>query len=762
MADDFSVRIGIDIDESKLRTLDNMIADLPNKKTVSVKVNTDQGQQEIKELYNYAKKVFTGTDFTPDFADPSKIAKQISQIRNALKNVFKSLDNGVDPNSLLSGVTKSFSKVQRQLSQGVKTVSTQIGNIRFAEDAFNIDTSAFNRMSGGLTTINGLMDNFNNAMRENGIVMQTMSDGSVVLSQNLNDVATKVVTFNSAGERTKDVFKDINSAFDVVTLGAENFDKVLNKTGVRTSLYNSIIDSLDKAGVAFDGSEKDIDQYIKRVVARFDEMGNLISASIKAAYKGVTLDTNFYTKDIEGQSALVSGGSRITDNSETTSIQKLTAEYKKLLALKKEYNTASNKGFTQTANVLSQQISQHETLIQTLRSEIKNQEELTRITQEYNNVLDKTEANSSDKFASEQDKSKIAEIKQTLSTLSTYQEKINSLRNSGNFSDNQIKEYNAEINRMISTLSDLGITYDSVSNKFQMNDFNANNIVTTQDAIQKLIQLLEEFRIKSSQTESKQYDYVDEQKIKTAINLLEQVRQKQLELTQTKLKGGTSEYITKLEQDLKQLKQELENAERAQIGFNETVRDSANYQTAYENSIKQTDDALAKMQNSAEMANKSTSNLNKGFDGLIANGVKMAASFYIFDKLQDVIYQSVQAVQDLDKTMTGLQMVTEQSDAQITTMMHNYADMARELGVTLETVAEGSEEWLRQGFSTEQTEELLRASTMLATVGGMGAAEATEALTATLNGFNMEADQAMTVVDTLNSLDSKRVQLKSL
>lgn len=753
MADDFSVRIGIDIDESKLRTLDNMIADLPNKKTVSVKVNTDQGQQEIKELYNYARKVFTGTDFTPDFADPSKIAKQISQIRNALKNVFKSLDNGVDPNSLLSGVTKSFSKVQRQLSQGVKTVSTQIGNIRFAEDAFNIDTSAFNRMFGGLTTINGLMDNFNNAMRENGIVMQTMSDGSVVLSQNLNDVATKVVTFNSAGERTKDVFKDINSAFDVVTLGAENFDKVLNKTGVRTSLYNSIIDSLDKAGVAFDGSEKDIDQYIKRVVARFDEMGNLISASIKAAYKGVTLDTNFYTKDIEGQSALVSGGSRITDNSETTSIQKLTAEYKKLLALKKEYNTASNKGFTQTANVLSQQISQHETLIQTLRSEIKNQEELTRITQEYNNVLDKTEANSSDKFAFEQDKSKIAEIKQTLSTLSTYQEKINSLRNSGNFSDNQIKEYNAEINRMISTLSELGITYDSVSNKFQMNDFNANNIVTTQDAIQKLIQLLEEFRIKSSQTETKQYDYVDEQKIKTAINLLEQVRQKQLELTQTKLKGGTSEYITKLEQDLKQLKQELENAERAQIGFNETVRDSANYQTAYENSIKQTDDALAKMQNSAEMANKSTSNLNKGFDGLIANGVKMAASFYIFDKLQDVIYQSVQAVQDLDKTMTGLQMVTEQSDAQITTMMHNYADMARELGVTLETVAEGSEEWLRQGFSTEQTEELLRTSTMLATVGGMGAAEATEALTATLNGFNMEADQAMTVVDTLNSLD---------
>lgn len=42
---------------------------------------------------------------------------------------------------------------------------------------------------------------------------------------------------------------------------------------------------------------------------------------------------------------------------------------------------------------------------------------------------------------------------------------------------------------------------------------------------------------------------------------------------------------------------------------------------------------------------------------------------------------------------------------------------------------------------------------MLATVGNMGAAEATKSLTATLNGFNMEASEAMTVVDTLNALD---------
>ena len=51
---------------------------------------------------------------------------------------------------------------------------------------------------------------------------------------------------------------------------------------------------------------------------------------------------------------------------------------------------------------------------------------------------------------------------------------------------------------------------------------------------------------------------------------------------------------------------------------------------------------------------------------------------------------------------------------------------------------------------------------MLATVGNMEAAESTEALTATLNGFNLAASDAMAVVDTLNALDLKKVQVKSL
>lgn len=59
----------------------------------------------------------------------------------------------------------------------------------------------------------------------------------------------------------------------------------------------------------------------------------------------------------------------------------------------------------------------------------------------------------------------------------------------------------------------------------------------------------------------------------------------------------------------------------------------------------------------------------------------------------------------------------------------------------------------RQGFSEADTETLLKASTMLSTVGNMDADEASTALTSIINSFGMATDQATHVIDTLDALD---------
>nr|DAF83967.1 MAG TPA: minor tail protein [Caudoviricetes sp.] len=71
--------------------------------------------------------------------------------------------------------------------------------------------------------------------------------------------------------------------------------------------------------------------------------------------------------------------------------------------------------------------------------------------------------------------------------------------------------------------------------------------------------------------------------------------------------------------------------------------------------------------------------------------------------------------------------------------MSEYSETAKQLGTTTDAVAASAVEWLRQGNTVEETGELVKASTTLSVIGAMDASDATTALTASLNGYNMEA-----------------------
>ena len=75
------------------------------------------------------------------------------------------------------------------------------------------------------------------------------------------------------------------------------------------------------------------------------------------------------------------------------------------------------------------------------------------------------------------------------------------------------------------------------------------------------------------------------------------------------------------------------------------------------------------------------------------------------------------------------------------------------MGSTTTQVAEGASEWLRQGKSAEETTTLLKASMTLSKVGAIEASQATELLTSSLNGYKIEAKDAMSVVDKISSID---------
>lgn len=110
---------------------------------------------------------------------------------------------------------------------------------------------------------------------------------------------------------------------------------------------------------------------------------------------------------------------------------------------------------------------------------------------------------------------------------------------------------------------------------------------------------------------------------------------------------------------------------------------------------------------------------------------------------------------DLNEAMVDLRIVTNGSQRSAEELLGTYNRMAMELGSTTAAISSSAVEWQRQGYNLADTNQLIKDSMVLSTVGLMDEAEASEALTAALKGYQLQASQATSVVDKFTSVDLK-------
>lgn len=110
-------------------------------------------------------------------------------------------------------------------------------------------------------------------------------------------------------------------------------------------------------------------------------------------------------------------------------------------------------------------------------------------------------------------------------------------------------------------------------------------------------------------------------------------------------------------------------------------------------------------------------------------------------------------VVELDDAVANLQIASGKSRKEVQGMIDDYSRLAKKLGATTQEVAESADTWLRQGYSVEETNEMIRDSTILSKLGQLDAAEAATALTSAVKGYKVEASDALSVVDKLTAVD---------
>ena len=152
---------------------------------------------------------------------------------------------------------------------------------------------------------------------------------------------------------------------------------------------------------------------------------------------------------------------------------------------------------------------------------------------------------------------------------------------------------------------------------------------------------------------------------------------------------------------------------------------------------------------------------NKGFINGIKAGLAMFSSYQLgvmavqraITLLVQGLRNTIQTIKELNVAMTDVQMVAMTTDEETAKLANTYSKLAKQLGATTQEIAKGSVEWLRQGKTLEEVNDLMEATMTMSKVGAIDAGSATEYLTSTLNGYKMEAKDAMSVVDKLSAVD---------
>lgn len=111
------------------------------------------------------------------------------------------------------------------------------------------------------------------------------------------------------------------------------------------------------------------------------------------------------------------------------------------------------------------------------------------------------------------------------------------------------------------------------------------------------------------------------------------------------------------------------------------------------------------------------------------------------------------AVTEVDTALTELVKVSDMSNARLQQSFEKSRDTAKELGATLSDTIQATADWSRLGYNPDQAEELGRIALLYKNVGdNIDIETANQSLISTLQGFQLQADQAESIVDKFNEV----------
>ena len=134
--------------------------------------------------------------------------------------------------------------------------------------------------------------------------------------------------------------------------------------------------------------------------------------------------------------------------------------------------------------------------------------------------------------------------------------------------------------------------------------------------------------------------------------------------------------------------------------------------------------------------------------------VYYAANNFNPQALMQPIMAASRNVITLNSDIVDLAKVSEENVSQLYRRFSEFSDIAKDIGGTISDTISATADWSRNGYNIPDSEELAKVALIYKNVGdGIDISTANESLISTLKGFNLEAKDAMHIIDVFNEVD---------
>ena len=111
--------------------------------------------------------------------------------------------------------------------------------------------------------------------------------------------------------------------------------------------------------------------------------------------------------------------------------------------------------------------------------------------------------------------------------------------------------------------------------------------------------------------------------------------------------------------------------------------------------------------------------------------------------------KGIEYVNELNKALTEISIVTGKNQQQVAELAIEYNNLAKQMGVLTQDIAQASVEFYRQGLTQEEVMERVRVATQYAKISNLEFKDAAEILTATVNSMGVDIERAADIFSYL-------------